>query len=395
MDDTFLFTSESVSEGHPDKVCDIISDTVLDLCVSKDPQARVACETMTTTNRTVLAGELRVPSECMTNDGKNLSDDFKSEIEIAVRGAVKKIGYEQDGYHWKNMFVENHLHAQSTDIAMGVDAGDNKEEGAGDQGIMFGFACRDTEVLMPAAIHYSHKILQALANARHSGDADILGPDSKSQITLEHINGKPVRATSVVVSTQHIEAASQADIRELVRHHVLKVLPEDWMCDEDHFFVNPTGNFVIGGPDGDSGLTGRKIIVDTYGGSSPHGGGAFSGKDPTKVDRSAAYIARYMAKNVLAANLADRCTIQLSYAIGVSEPLSLYVNTEKTGKMPEKELANLLRSKVDLTPSGIRKHLQLNKPIYSPSASYGHFGRMPNEIVDGSFSWEKTDLDLS
>ncbi len=392
MKGNYLFTSESVSEGHPDKVCDIISDTVLDLCLSKDPQARVACETMTTTNRTVLAGELRVPENCMSNDGKKLSDDFKHEIEDAVRNAVKSIGYEQEGYHWKNMVVENHLHGQSPDIAMGVDAADNKEEGAGDQGIMFGFACRDTDVLMPAAIHYSHKILQSLAIARHNGEASILGPDSKSQITLEHIDGKPVKATSVVVSTQHIKEASQSEIRELVRKHVENVLPEGWMCPEERFFVNPTGNFVVGGPDGDSGLTGRKIIVDTYGGSSPHGGGAFSGKDPTKVDRSAAYISRYMAKNVVAANLAEKCTIQLSYAIGVSEPLSLYVNTDNTGKISDEELSKILRSEVDLTPSGIRSCLGLNNSIYKPSAAYGHFGRVPDEEVKGSFSWEKTDL---
>ena len=392
MKGNYLFTSESVSEGHPDKVCDIISDTVLDLCLSKDPQARVACETMTTTNRTVLAGELRVPENCMSNDGKKLSDDFKHEIEDAVRNAVKSIGYEQEGYHWKNMVVENHLHGQSPDIAMGVDAADNKEEGAGDQGIMFGFACRDTDVLMPAAIHYSHKILQSLAIARHNGEASILGPDSKSQITLEHIDGKPVKATSVVVSTQHIKEASQTEIRELVRKHVENVLPEGWMCPEERFFVNPTGNFVVGGPDGDSGLTGRKIIVDTYGGSSPHGGGAFSGKDPTKVDRSAAYISRYMAKNVVAANLAEKCTIQLSYAIGVSEPLSLYVNTDNTGKISDEELSQILIREVDLTPSGIRSCLGLNNSIYKPSAAYGHFGRVPDEEVKGSFSWEKTDL---
>ncbi len=392
MSKSYLFTSESVSEGHPDKVCDIISDTVLDLCISKDPQARVACETMTTTNRTVLAGELRVPENCMSTDGKSLSDDFNNEIEQSVREAVRKIGYEQSGFHWKNMSVENHLHGQSPDIAMGVDAGNNKDEGAGDQGIMFGYACRDTDVLMPAAIHYSHKILQSLADARHSGSADILGPDSKSQITLEHVDGKPIGATSVVVSTQHLEEASQSEIKELVRDHVLKVLPDGWMCKEDRFFVNPTGNFVVGGPDGDSGLTGRKIIVDTYGGSSPHGGGAFSGKDPTKVDRSAAYIARYMAKNVVAAGLADKCTIQLSYAIGVSEPLSLYVDTGGTGKIAEEELAKILRKNVDLTPRAIKERLGLNKSIYAPSASYGHFGRIPDEQIEGSFSWERTDL---
>jgi S-adenosylmethionine synthetase len=328
----------------------------------------------------------------MSSNGKGLSLDFKNEIEISVRKAVQNIGYEQSGYHWKNMVVENHLHGQSPDIAMGVDAGDNKEEGAGDQGIMFGYACKDTNVLMPAAIHYSHKILQSLAEARHSGKASILGPDSKSQITLEHSHGKPVRATSVVVSTQHVEEASQDDIKDLVRKHVIDVLPEGWMCEEERFFVNPTGNFVVGGPDGDSGLTGRKIIVDTYGGSSPHGGGAFSGKDPTKVDRSAAYISRYMAKNVVAANLADKCTIQLSYAIGVSEPLSLYVNTANTGKISDQELSKILRKEVDLTPSGIRSRLGLNNSIYTPTASYGHFGRAPNEKIEGSFSWEKTDL---
>ena len=389
MKGNYLFTSESVSEGHPDKVCDIISDTVLDLCLSKDPQARVACETMTTTNRTVLAGELRVPENCMSNDGKKLSDDFKHEIEDAVRNAVKSIGYEQEGYHWKNMVVENHLHGQSPDIAMGVDAADNKEEGAGDQGIMFGFACRDTDVLMPAAIHYSHKILQSLAIARHNGEASILGPDSKSQITLEHIDGKPVKATSVVVSTQHIEEASQSEIRELVRKHVENVLPEGWMCSEERFFVNPTGNFVVGGPDGDSGLTGRKIIVDTYGGAAPHGGGAFSGKDPTKVDRSAAYASRYLAKNVVASKIADKCLIQLAYAIGVSKPLSIYVDLFDNDEEKNKHVEKLISENFDLSPRGIREMLGLNKPIYEKSAAYGHFGREPEG--DGSFSWEKTD----
>ena len=389
MKGNYLFTSESVSEGHPDKVCDIISDTVLDLCLSKDPQARVACETMTTTNRTVLAGELRVPENCMSNDGKKLSDDFKHEIEDAVRNAVKSIGYEQEGYHWKNMVVENHLHGQSPDIAMGVDAADNKEEGAGDQGIMFGFACRDTDVLMPAAIHYSHKILQSLAIARHNGEASILGPDSKSQITLEHVDGKPVKATSVVVSTQHIEEASQSEIRELVRKHVEKVLPEGWMCPEERFFVNPTGNFVVGGPDGDSGLTGRKIIVDTYGGSSPHGGGAFSGKDPTKVDRSAAYASRYLAKNIVASKIADKCLIQLAYAIGVSKPLSIYVDLFSNDEEKNLHVEKLIKENFDLSPRGIREMLGLNKPIYEKSAAYGHFGREPGS--DGSFSWEKTD----
>ena len=381
MKKNYLFTSESVSEGHPDKVCDRISDMVVDTYLGAEPQSRVACETLTTTNKVVLAGEVRGP------------EIKKDDLIEKVRHCIKDIGYDQDGFTWKEATkIESHLHAQSADIAMGVDAADNKEEGAGDQGIMFGFACRDTDVLMPAAIHYSHKILQSLAIARHNGEASILGPDSKSQITLEHIDGKPVKATSVVVSTQHIEEASQSEIRELVRKHVENVLPEGWMCPEERFFVNPTGNFVVGGPDGDSGLTGRKIIVDTYGGSSPHGGGAFSGKDPTKVDRSAAYISRYMAKNVVAANLAEKCTIQLSYAIGVSEPLSLYVNTDNTGKISDEELSKILRREVDLTPSGIRSCLGLNNSIYKPSAAYGHFGRVPDEEVKGSFSWEKTDL---
>tara|TARA_B100001996_G_scaffold352192_1_gene312736 strand:+ start:82 stop:1242 length:1161 start_codon:yes stop_codon:yes gene_type:complete len=381
MKKDYLFTSESVSEGHPDKVCDRISDMVVDTYLGLEPQARVACETLTTTNKVVLAGETRGP------------EIKKDELISKVRDCIKDIGYDQKGFTWRDATkIECHLHSQSSDIAMGVDSSGNKDEGAGDQGIMFGYACKDTDVLMPAAIHYSHKILQSLAEARHSGEASILGPDSKSQITLEHVNGKPVKATSVVVSTQHIEQASQKEIKDLVRKHVIGVLPEGWMCEEDRFFVNPTGNFVVGGPDGDSGLTGRKIIVDTYGGSSPHGGGAFSGKDPTKVDRSAAYISRYMAKNVVAANLAEKCTIQLSYAIGVSEPLSLYVNTGNTGKLSDLELSNLLRKEIDLTPSGIRSKLGLNNSIYTPSASYGHFGRMPDEIVKGSFSWEKTDL---
>ena len=348
MEEKYLFTSESVSEGHPDKVCDRISDMVVDSYLSQDPFSRVACETLTTTNKVVLAGEIRGPKI------------EKEEIINKVRDCIKDIGYDQEGFSWKTAKIETFLHEQSTDIAMGVDSKDNKDEGAGDQGIMFGYACKDTDVLMPAAIHYSHKILQSLAEARHSGVANILGPDSKSQITLEHVNGKPVKATSVVVSTQHIEQATQEEIKELVREHVINVLPDGWMCEEDRFFVNPTGNFVVGGPDGDSGLTGRKIIVDTYGGSSPHGGGAFSGKDPTKVDRSAAYISRYMAKNVVAANLAEKCTIQLSYAIGVSEPLSLYVNTSGTGKISDQELSNILRKEIDLTPSGIRSKLSLN-----------------------------------
>ena len=376
-----LFTSESVSEGHPDKVCDRISDEVVDLLLGKYNQSRVACETLTTTNRTVLAGEIRCPEPVS-----------KEEVIELARAAVKDIGYEQDGFHWKHMDVANHLHEQSADIAMGVDSGSNKDEGAGDQGIMFGYACRETDVLMPAPIHYSHQILKSMAAARHSGKADILGPDSKSQITCLYENGKPVRAESVVVSTQHRDGVSQADIRELVRGHVLSVLPDGWMCDEDKFYVNPTGNFVIGGPDGDAGLTGRKIIVDTYGGAAPHGGGAFSGKDPTKVDRSAAYAARYVAKNIVAAGLAEKCTIQVSYAIGVSYPLSIYVDTAGTGAVDDAHLAEIIPEVMDLTPRGIRETLGLSAPIYKASAAYGHFGRVAGEAGPGTFSWEALDL---
>jgi len=376
-----LFTSESVSEGHPDKVCDRISDEVVDLLLGKYNQSRVACETLTTTNRTVLAGEIRCPEPVS-----------KEEVIELARAAVKDIGYEQDGFHWKHMDVANHLHEQSADIAMGVDSGSNKDEGAGDQGIMFGYACRETDVLMPAPIHYSHQILKSMAAARHSGKAEILGPDSKSQITCLYENGKPVRAESVVVSTQHRDGVSQADIRELVRGHVLSVLPEGWMCDEDKFYVNPTGNFVIGGPDGDAGLTGRKIIVDTYGGAAPHGGGAFSGKDPTKVDRSAAYAARYVAKNIVAAGLAEKCTIQVSYAIGVSYPLSIYVDTAGTGAVDDARLAEIIPEVMDLTPRGIRETLGLSAPIYKASAAYGHFGRVAGEAGPGTFSWEALDL---
>jgi len=375
----FLFTSESVSEGHPDKVCDRISDEIVDTFLARASEARVACETMVTTNRIVLAGEVRGP-ESITHD----------VMENVAREAVRQIGYEQEGFHWEHATVEVHIHSQSGDIAMGVDGGGNKDEGAGDQGIMFGYACRETDVLMPAAIHYSHAILRSLADARHSGSEPGLLPDSKSQITLRYENGKPVCATSVVVSSQHVASLSQEEIREIVRPHVVNVLPEGWMCPEEEFYVNPTGRFVIGGPDGDTGLTGRKIIVDTYGGSAPHGGGAFSGKDPSKVDRSAAYAARYMAKNVVAAELAERCTIQLSYAIGVAKPLSLYVDTHDTGQVDETKLATALSEAMDLTPRGIRKHLQLNKPIYARSAAYGHFGREPD--ADGGFSWERTDM---
>ena len=376
---SYLFTSESVSEGHPDKVSDRISDAVVDLYLGSDPLSRVACETLTTTNRIVLAGEVRGP-ESITKD----------MIEGVTRDAVKDIGYEQDGFHWKNAEVQIYVHEQSSDIAQGVDAAGNKDEGAGDQGIMFGYACTETEPLMPAPIHFAHEILHSLAEARHSGAEPGLGPDAKSQVTLQYEAGKPVRATSIVVSTQHAGHLDQGEVREIVRPHVLNVLPEGWMCAEEDFYVNPTGRFVIGGPDGDAGLTGRKIIVDTYGGAAPHGGGAFSGKDPTKVDRSAAYAARYVAKNVVAAGLADRCTIQLSYAIGVSKPLSVYVDTYGTGQVDEAKLGKIIRELVDLSPRGIREHLSLSRPIYARTAAYGHFGRAPE--ADGGFSWERTDL---
>jgi S-adenosylmethionine synthetase len=375
----YLFTSESVSEGHPDKVCDRISDAVVDAFLTADPLSRVAVETLTTTNRVVMAGEVRGP----------LSVDA-AQMESIARAAVRDIGYEQDGFHWEKMEVNCYVHSQSADIAMGVDAAGNKDEGAGDQGLMFGYACRETEVLMPAPIFYAHEILKSLADARHSGSEPGLGPDSKSQVTLRYENGVPVGAASVVVSHQHAEELSQDDVREIVRPHVTNVLPDGWMCDEDEFYVNPTGRFVVGGPDGDAGLTGRKIIVDTYGGAAPHGGGAFSGKDPTKVDRSAAYATRYLAKNVVAAGLADRCTIQVAYAIGVSHPLSVYVETYGTGKVDEEKIADALRDVMDLSPRGIREHLGLNRPIYARTAAYGHFGREPE--VDGGFSWEKTDL---
>ena len=383
MKNDFFFTSESVSEGHPDKICDRISDAVVDLMLSKYPEARVACETLVSTNRTILAGEYRLP------EGINITDD---EIEQLVRRTVRDIGYEQEGYHWENMHFECHLHSQSSNIAIGVDKSGNKDEGAGDQGLMFGYASDETEVLMPAPIYYAHEILKELATIRHENKNSILLPDSKSQITLEYKDGKPVKTSSVVVSTQHKKNCSQDDIREIVRDVVIKTLPDDWMCSEDEFYVNPTGIFEIGGPDGDAGLTGRKIIVDTYGGASPHGGGAFSGKDPTKVDRSAAYLTRYLAKNVVAAGLASKCTIQIAYAIGISKPLSLYVNTEGTGKIDDSKIEKVLLNLVDMSPRGIREHLNLNKPIYVPTSAYGHFGRIPNEKIEGSFSWEKTDL---
>lgn len=377
----YVFTSESVSEGHPDKICDRISDTILDMYMAADPQSRVAAETLVTTNSVVIAGEVRGP-ESITKD----------KIEQAARAAIKDIGYAQEGFNWETVDIDIKLHKQSVDIAAGVDEGTgvDKNEGAGDQGIMFGYACRETDALMPAAIHYSHSILRSLAEARHSGAAVGIEPDSKSQVTLEYRDDKPVRATSVVVSTQHTEDLSQEEIRELVRPHVESVLPEGFMPPEEEFYVNPTGRFVIGGPVGDAGLTGRKIIVDTYGGSAPHGGGAFSGKDPTKVDRSAAYAARYLAKNIVGAGYADGCTIQLAYAIGVSKPLGFYVNTHETGTVPESVLINAINQLVDLSPRGIREHLKLHRPIYARTAAYGHFGREPEP--DGGFSWEKLDL---
>ncbi|HKJ73530.1 MAG TPA: methionine adenosyltransferase [Alphaproteobacteria bacterium] len=374
----YIFTSESVSEGHPDKVADRVSDAIVDTFLSADPYSRVACETLVTTNLIVLAGEVRC--------AKEVGHD---KLEQVARAAIKDIGYEQDGFHWQRAKCEVYVHEQSADIAQGVDSAGNKDEGAGDQGIMFGYACNETPSLMPAPIHYSHKILQALAQARHSGVKG-LEPDAKSQVTLKYENGKPVRATSVVVSTQHADGMSQDDIRELVRPYVVDILPKGWMCPEEEFYVNPTGKFVIGGPDGDTGLTGRKIIVDTYGGSAPHGGGAFSGKDPTKVDRSAAYASRYLAKNVVAAGLAEKCTIQLSYAIGVSKPLSIYVDLAGTGKVDESKLEVALGQVMNLSPRGIREHLHLSRPIYARTAAYGHFGREPD--ADGGFSWEKTDL---
>jgi S-adenosylmethionine synthetase len=388
----YVFTSESVSEGHPDKVSDRISDAVVDAFLGLDPYARVACETLVTTNRIVIAGEVRLdsrkcgPKAPMLKGGKVNA----KVVEALARGAVREIGYEQKGFHWKKAKVEVLLHGQSADIAMGVDAKGNKDEGAGDQGIMFGYATNETEELMPAPLQFSHNILRLMAEARHSGKEKYLEPDAKSQVSLRYVNGKPVEATAIVVSTQHSPKVDQDDVREIVRPYVQKVLPKGWRIPETEFYVNPTGNFVIGGPDGDCGLTGRKIIVDTYGGASPHGGGAFSGKDPTKVDRSAAYVARYLAKNVVAAGLADRCTIQLSYAIGVAKPLSVYVNTDNTGQADENKLSKVLQELVNLTPRGIREHLGLNRPIYRRTSSYGHFGRKPEK--DGGFSWERTDL---
>ena len=382
---SYIFTSESVSEGHPDKLCDRVSDTVLDLFLAAEPEARVACETFATTNRVILGGEVRASKH-------NLSS-IMAAIEPAVRAAIKDIGYEQDKFHHAHFEFQNYLHEQSADIAMGVDSGDNKDEGAGDQGLMFGYACRETDVLMPAAIHYSHQILKRLAEIRKNDADSILGPDSKSQISLIYDDqGQPTAAHKIVLSTQHDEAASQRDIRELVTPVIADVMPDGWMVGADDLLINPTGQFVIGGPDGDAGLTGRKIIVDTYGGAALHGGGAFSGKDPTKVDRSAAYACRYLAKNVVAAGLAEKCTIQLAYAIGVAEPVSLYANMHGTGTIDDARLQDALAQSMNLTPRGIRQHLSLNAPIYAPSSAYGHFGRIAGEAGPGSFSWEATNL---
>ena len=391
----YLFTSESVSEGHPDKVSDQISDAIVDLFLSKDDQARVACETLTTTQRVVLAGEIRCKG---VFENGAWADGALEEIERTVRNVVKEIGYEQSGFHWETFEFENYLHAQSDHIAQGVDASGNKDEGAGDQGIMFGFACDETPDLMPATLDYSHKILQRLAADRKSGAAPFLEPDSKSQVTLKYENGKPVACTAVVVSTQHApgyhEGEKEAELKAYVKKVVGEILPEGFLSDATRWHINPTGKFEIGGPDGDAGLTGRKIIVDTYGGAAPHGGGAFSGKDPTKVDRSAAYVTRYLAKNIVAAGLAKRCTIQVAYAIGVSEPLSLYVDTHGTGTVADEKLEEAIRQVAarklgGLTPRGIREGLHLNKPIYRQSAAYGHFGRI---AAGDAFPWEKTDL---
>ena len=378
----YIFTSESVSEGHPDKVSDRISDMVVDHFIAKDPYARVACETLTTTNKVVLAGEVRGPV-----------DQDKDEIIQKVRDCIKDIGYEQAGFHWKNVDVQYYLHGQSADIAMGVDSSSNKDEGAGDQGIMFGYACTETPELMPAPIYYSHKILELMAVGRKDGSLNGLEPDSKSQVTLEYKDGKPHKVKSVVISTQHAEGLSPADVKLIVTPALKQSIPAELLKDleEEEYYVNPTGNFVIGGPDGDTGLTGRKIIVDTYGGAAPHGGGAFSGKDPTKVDRSAAYAARYLAKNIVAAGLSSQCTIQLSYAIGVAKPLSIYVNTQGTNNIDEAKIEAAIPQIMNLTPRGIREKLQLNKPIYQPTAAYGHFGRS-HDSQTGAFSWEALDL---
>jgi len=376
---TYLFTSESVSEGHPDKVCDRISDMVVDTYLAKEPFSRVGCETLTTTNKVILAGETRGP------------EIKKDDLINKVRNCIKDIGYEQKGFHWKNCSIDVHLHSQSSDIAMGVDSKDNKDDGAGDQGMMFGYACNETEVLMPAPIYYSHKILKLMAADRKKGTADKLEPDSKSQVTMMYENGIPTKVTSVVISTQHSPEVNQSQVKEIVRPYLEKSIPKELLLGlkEEEFYVNPTGQFIIGGPDGDSGLTGRKIIVDTYGGAAPHGGGAFSGKDPSKVDRSAAYMARYLAKNIVASKIANKCLIQLAYAIGVSKPLSIYVDLFNNDDEKSKHVEKIINDNFDLSPKGIREMLSLNKPIYECTAAYGHFGRVPG--INGSFSWEKTD----
>jgi S-adenosylmethionine synthetase len=380
----YLFTSESVSEGHPDKLCDRISDAVLDAFLSEEPQARVAAETFATTNRVVIGGEVGL------SDQSKLKD-YMGRIEQIARDCVKDIGYEQDKFHWNTLEVTNLLHEQSAHIAQGVDAAIDKDEGAGDQGIMFGYAVDETPELMPAPIHYSHAILRRLAEVRKDGTEPTLGPDAKSQLTVRYENGKPVGISSIVLSTQHLdETMTSADVRAVVEPYIREVIPQGWISADTEWWVNPTGKFVIGGPDGDAGLTGRKIVVDTYGGAAPHGGGAFSGKDPTKVDRSAAYAARYLAKNVVAAGLAHRCTLQLSYAIGIAKPLSIYCDTHGTGQVADAAIEKAIEHLMDLTPRGIREHLGMNKPIYQRTAAYGHFGRAPE--ADGGFSWEKTDL---
>ena len=378
MKNQYLFTSESVSEGHPDKVCDQISDALLDAYIKDNPQSRVAIETLVTTDLVVLSGE---------TSNINISSN---EIESIVRNCIKKIGYEQEHFDWKTVEIISKIHSQSADIAQGVNETAYKEEGAGDQGIMFGFACAETDTLMPAPLYYANKILMQIAEARHNGEITELGPDAKSQITLLYENGMPVKVGKILVSSQHKESIDTKQVREIIRPYIERVIPKNWMCSEDDFLVNPTGKFVIGGPHGDTGLTGRKIIVDTYGGAAPHGGGAFSGKDPTKVDRSASYAARYVAKNIVHAGLSKKCLIQISYAIGISKPLSLYVKLGDDAKISEDKLINVINKIIDLSPKGIRNHLQLNKPIYSKTSAYGHFGRTPEE--DGSFSWEKTDL---
>jgi S-adenosylmethionine synthetase len=399
MRSSYIFTSESVSEGHPDKVADQISDAVVDLLLSTDPEARVACETMVTTQKIILSGEIRSSDRSLIDEHGVLTDTGRAKIEEAARNVVRRIGYEQDGFHWRTAVFENNLHAQSADIAQGVDSAGNKDEGAGDQGIMFGFATDETPDLLPATLYYSHRILERMAADRHNRTVDFLEPDAKSQVTLQYENGAPVRATALVVSTQHApgffhdgregDPARYQQLHDYVVGVMKDELPDGFVTDETKIYVNPTGKFEIGGPDGDAGITGRKIIVDTYGGAAPHGGGAFSGKDPTKVDRSAAYVARYLAKNVVAAGLAKKCTIQLSYAIGISEPLSVYVDTHGTGTVDETKLETVLPQLVRLTPKGIREHLKLNAPIYQPTAAYGHFGRAPDGDL---FTWERTDL---